>query len=764
MEFPEIRPSGANYVRPSEDEALAISPPGFSWWRAAERGRCEYRVVVKREDVEHYTSPPTSDPIHIPDAAFPAGQYAWHVEAIGPSGDVNAVSTDRSFSITEAAIEQPRADPASLLEHVPSEHPRLLFLGSQLDLVRKTLTTTRAEAFTNLSRMANEAVSIEPIAEPDYDQIRDAAERKLAYHTCFQATRKVHDQGMRALALMYVLTGDRAYGERAKALIVDAAGWNPDAISSILAPYGDEVGLGLLRVGAEVYDWLYDLFTDQERSLVAGMVGARADQMIARLERSDYTYKPEGSHDGRLPGFLLEHAVALAEDERAPGWAGYALRIIATNFPHWAGRDGGWAQGVPYGMAYNGRDAIPFHAWELATGHSVWTKPFYRGLPWFFYYSVSPIGQIMPFGDTEHQPVRPAQARTLLKYHGLRLQDSRLRKWADEVRSDNEEGRVDPFLDILLEDTPIEADNTPLPQDRVFSGVGWATLHSTLSKPSDDFMVMFRSSPFGGVSHGHASQNDFAVMKGGRALICAGGERFPHHGTPFHKEYAQQSISHNCVLVNGQGAVNGDGNRGGEIVSFSTSDRFGYASGEAANAYDSLTRYRRHLLMIRPAILVLIDDLIASEPSTLEWLLHAFEKFEIDPEGQTVTSNRDGASLTGHLYASTSLSLQQTDDWIIQPSEGYPTLTKPQPPKRWHFTAETTPIRRCRIASIFSVHGPGDQEPEIDFSADQDTVSFSFESEGDAYCGRLELTPDHDDLVTILVNDKTEIEISARQN
>jgi hypothetical protein len=157
MEFPEIRPSGANYVRPSEDEALAISPPGFSWWRAAERGRCEYRVVVKREDVEHYTSPPTSDPIHIPDAAFPAGQYAWHVEAIGPSGDVNAVSTDRSFSITEAAIEQPRADPASLLEHVPSEHPRLLFLGSQLDLVRKTLTTTRAEAFTNLSRMANES-------------------------------------------------------------------------------------------------------------------------------------------------------------------------------------------------------------------------------------------------------------------------------------------------------------------------------------------------------------------------------------------------------------------------------------------------------------------------------------------------------------------------------------------------------------------------------------------------------------------------------
>ena len=40
MNFPTIRPNGANYVRPRQDEAMGITPPGFCWWRAAERGAC----------------------------------------------------------------------------------------------------------------------------------------------------------------------------------------------------------------------------------------------------------------------------------------------------------------------------------------------------------------------------------------------------------------------------------------------------------------------------------------------------------------------------------------------------------------------------------------------------------------------------------------------------------------------------------------------------------------------------------------------------
>jgi hypothetical protein len=747
MQFPTTRPQATNYIHPRNNETLNISPPGFCWWRAAERNACQYRLIVQQNGSTHYTSLLTPDPLHIPNVVFPEGTYTWHVEAVTDNNTVQATSDPLSFSISANPIEQPWTDPAILLSKVPKEHPRLFFPASQLDTIRKTLTTTRAEAFNALKRAADIGITVDPFPEPDYDQIQDRSEQRLAYHACFQASRKVHDQAMRSLALMYLLTGEQKYGTHAKTLILDASQWDVEGISSIMAPFGDEVGLGLLRAGAEVYDWLYDLFTEEERTQVATMVGARADQMIRQLERSDYTYKPEGSHNGRLPGFLLEHAIALAEDPRAKNWAEYALKIIGTNFPHWAGSNGGWAQGVPYGMSYNTRDANAFHAWQVATDHSVWLKPFYQGLPWFFYYCVSPIGEIMPFGDTEQAPVRPSQARTILHFHGLRLQDPHLRKWADQVHTEGDQpAEVDPFPGILLpDDLDTNQPSEPLPNDKVFRGIGWAALHSDITHPKDDFMIMFRSSPYGGVSHGHASQNDFAIMKGGRALICAGGERFPQHGTPFHNEYAQQSISHNCILVNGQGAINRDGNKGGEIADFFTQDQYGYVCGEAENAYgDLMTKNRRHLLLIRPSILIMIDDLETPSPSTFQWLLHAFEKFDIN--NNAITSKRKGATLTGSVYASTNLSLSQTDDWIVAPDKGFPTLTKPLPPKRWHLTAETKEqTNQCRIASIFSVQGPGEETPDISIQQDGDRVLFEYNT----HRGQVSLNPNASGILMI---------------
>ena len=237
-------------------------------------------------------------------------------------------------------------------------------------------------------------------------------------------------------------------------------------------------------------------------------------------------------------------------------------------------------------------------------------------------------------------------------------------------------------------------------------------------------MVLLRSSPFGGVSHGHASQNDFAVMKGGRALICAGGLRFPHHGTPFHNEYCQQSISHNCVLVDGEGAINRDGNRGGEIIGFETAEPFGYVCGEAENAYgDRLKRYRRHIAMIRPSIFVLVDELEAPQAATFQWLLHAFEKFDLDLDAATVTSKRKGAALKARLFASTSLRLSQTNAWPVPPDKGYPTLERELPQKRWHFTAETERVAQCRIAAVCSVQGPNERAPDFSLAVSDGRIA-----------------------------------------
>ena len=79
----------------------------------------------------------------------------------------------------------------------------------------------------------------------------------------------------------------------------------------------------------------------------------------------------------------------------------------------------------------------------------------------------------------------------------------------------------------------------------------------------------------------------------------------------------------------------------------------------------------------------------------------------------TVTSNRKDASLKGQLFGSTDLRLSQTNAWPVPPDKGYPTLDKELPEKRWHFTAETERVKRCRIAAIFSVRGPGESDPRL---------------------------------------------------
>jgi hypothetical protein len=139
------------------------------------------RLVVLRERTQYYVSALTPDPIWVPEHVFSPGAYEWQVEAVADGGQVGAVSQRRSFAIAENSQAQPWVDPAVLLAKIPAQHPRIFFLASQLDQVRETLYTTRAEAFIELKRMAEAALAVEAIPEPDYDCIVDSAQRRLAY-------------------------------------------------------------------------------------------------------------------------------------------------------------------------------------------------------------------------------------------------------------------------------------------------------------------------------------------------------------------------------------------------------------------------------------------------------------------------------------------------------------------------------------------------------------------------------------------------------
>jgi hypothetical protein len=718
-EFPDSRPAGGSFSRPADGEVLDISPPGFSWWRAARRGKVDYRLrVVSDTGEEAYVSTPHADPVHVPNAVLPAGKYSWTAEALDTDGEVLDTTARKHFEVTDQAIAQPWVTPKELLARVPRERPRLLFPRARLSEIRSSLKTTRREAFESLRSQANRGLRYKPPAEPDYDEIRDPAKRRLAYVASFAEMRRYHQGAMLHMALMYALTGEQEFGDAAKALLLSAAEWDPEGISSIMAPYGDEVGLGLVKSEALTYDWIHDLLDDAERAKAEAMLVARADQMLRRLQRRDFLARPESSHDGRLPGYLVEHAIALAEHPQAEVWLEYGLKSILTVFPHWAGRDGGWAEGLPYGLAYNSIFVTPLESLRTATGFDVWQRPFYRKLPFFFFYNVAPRGEIMGFGDSYDGSAmaRSGSLRGLIQFHAERTQDPALRWWVNLLQT-NSGGRprLPALPGLILPQTVKPKPPVQLSPDAVFRGVGWAALHSDLAHPERDLLVAFKSSPFGGVSHSYADQNTFSILHRGSALARPGGTRYPQHGTPFHTKYTQQTMAQCGILVDGKGQINRDAKANGHIAAFASKPHIGYVCGDATAAYGKrLRRFRRHVVLLRPSLICIVDDIEAPQASEFQWLLHAAEQLQLNEDDHSLVSRRRDSQMEIHLITPGGFAFSQTDAWPLDPKTGFPTASKRLPDRLWHFTATTrekSPTRR--IAAVMTV-GTKTEMPNCD--------------------------------------------------
>ena len=283
---------------------------------------------------------------------------------------VAATLGPRSFRILENAFALPWVPPAQLLRNVPAAHPRLLFPADQRDEFRATLTTTRKQAYAELRSIAERALALELMPKPTFDRFdreTEYAARRVAYRESYHQFTRIYHQGMLPLAAVYALSGERHFGEAAKAHLLNLLDWEIDGIASLESGF-DEIGLRIQRVAAQGYDWLYDLLTPAERSAVKTMLMAHGNAMLDRLKQRDFLNYSAYSHDGRLPGYLIEFSIALAEEPVAEEWMEYALQTLLTVFPHWAGSDGGWAEGINYALSYNDRFITPLQSLYLVTG------------------------------------------------------------------------------------------------------------------------------------------------------------------------------------------------------------------------------------------------------------------------------------------------------------------------------------------------------------------------------------------------------------
>lgn len=700
------------FPRPLDGAEVKITPPGFAWMPA--KGASTYRIEIHKKDGGLvYNKIIGKDPGHLPDVVLEPGKYCWDVVALDGDGNDAGQRGEWKFSIAKDVQELPWVNPEELLSKIPMEHSRLLYLRSELPRIRATLGTTRKRSWKACLHAAERALNTDVPKYPTYHLTEDTKKCRLEYTEYFRYIRGYIDGKLMNLALAFLMTEDAKYANAAKRILLEIAQWPTDDadVTSVSAKWGDEPGLSYSKCAHIAYDWLYHALDDNEKKLVFKMCEDRAWQTYRRLKRSDYLTYPGGSHEGRLIAYLSDMSIVMAGESEGPKtWLDYSLKALTTFYPHWGGNEGGWAEGTPYGLWYNEFYIPAFEGLRQTTGFDLWKRPFFNNVRYFFFYCTAVRGEIRPFGDSAENGGPGVKGGSgyadLMWHHAHRFNDPHVGWWVNQIQGWNGgSGKTS----LLFEDDPPSEPPVGIPNSRVFRGVGWAGLHSDLASPDADTCMIFKSSPYGSVSHSHADQNAFAIMKGGQALAIPSGYYGPSYGQEHHAEWTRSTKANNCVLVNGEGQVIRNAKANGRIVNFEDRKGLTYLLGDSAPAYmGKLTKCDRHILFLRPGLFLMLDDIAAQDNTMYQWMLHAFEKMEIGND--SVISRRGGATLDVRLSCPLGLTVKQTDKFDTPYNAGIPEKFQKDRPNHWHVTAETKgKANITRIGAAMGVYGANEE-------------------------------------------------------
>ncbi|NQT00838.1 MAG: hypothetical protein HQ580_02325, partial [Planctomycetes bacterium] len=134
------------FPRPIDGADVSISPVGLAWLPCP--GAAEYRVdIFEKNRRRVYSQKVGKDPVHLPDQVFPSGDYSWDVIALDEKGTDIASRGKQSYTILPRAAKLPWVDARELLSRVPAEHSRILYPKADLDHIRATLSSTRAQSW-----------------------------------------------------------------------------------------------------------------------------------------------------------------------------------------------------------------------------------------------------------------------------------------------------------------------------------------------------------------------------------------------------------------------------------------------------------------------------------------------------------------------------------------------------------------------------------------------------------------------------------------
>ncbi|MFC1608371.1 heparinase II/III family protein [Candidatus Latescibacterota bacterium] len=399
---------------------------------------------------------------------------------------------------------------------------------------------------------------------------------------------------------------------------------------------------------ATVYDWIYPSLTRDERDWIRG--GLLQNAIVQVRGNYEYHWWSTAYRCNWCAwcntGLGLAALTLLTEDPHLTDVAAESFNRLSRTLDQ-IGIDGGWQEGGSY-WGQTTRMSILFgDALRRLTGgaHDMFKHPKLSQSPVNFplYLSIPPDRSVN-FADASGRH-HVGSARL---YNKIALESG---NGSAAWMRDNWYGAGGDIFDIIWPKhtaTPALPDQTSIH----FRTIDWVIMRSDFTDPGK-VVVACKAGKNDDPHHGHLDVGQFVIFRNGTAYISDHGpaaydEKFfdaEKYDTP-----QASSIGHNLIFVNGERQITGkhfrqplDESIGGEILVFRPGDKRDYTLMDPTNAYPKreLKKWRRHIILVKPDITVVVDEIKCAAGAEIEARFHS-ECQQVVSDGYTLLDGEIG--------------------------------------------------------------------------------------------------------------------------
>lgn len=641
-----------------------------------------------------------------------AGTWYWRFRSTSADGNTPGAWSDTySFEVKDGTPIFVTPEFKTFLENAPRIYPRLYcFLNGRIDEARRN-ATAHAEYKQLLSR-ATTALNT------DY----------ATFHAPY-ANAEVLRQHATYLYQAYHLLQREAYADKLHQLLRMLATTPPTDAELFASNF---TATNIVVCHAAAYDLLHSRLTASERTA--------SEELMMRVARRFYKENCGvqenhlfDNHFWQQNMRILFQAAFLLHDH--PDYSAEVLPMLEYYYELWTARapaggfnrDGLWHNGTGYFNANVKTLAYMPALLSYIARKDFLQHPWYRNAGRALVYSLPPSSKNNGFGDSSEQATAPNRlTAAFADYLARETNDTYAGWYANECLTQLQQDYELRLYRMCADRSYTTALPENAPKLTWYKDIGEVAVQTRPGDAENGLALSFRSSTFGSGSHTTASQNAFNLLYKGTDVYRSSGY-YQNFADAHNLMSYRHSRAHNTILVNGIGqpySTKGYGN----VARAMGGNHISYCLGDASHAYCGISddpmwinyfaqagitqtpengfgntllqKYRRHLLILHPDIVVIYDELEASEPVEWDWLLHSPTRFYINEEEQTVsTSNEEkGFIAVARIFCNNNPVLSQTDQFAVPPA-----ITGSAYPNQWHLTARISNSQATRLLAILQV-------------------------------------------------------------